>query len=273
MQQLIPLHTQHIDGDATQTVNARELHTFLEAGKDFSTWIRDRIQQYGFLENQDYIVFANFGENPKGGRPAKEYAITLDMAKEMSMVERNEKGREARRYFIACEKALREQQRQPLDMAPSMPASVSHRADHAAAAARYFGSMMRAAGIIKMSQRRAAVAANQATMQDIGMDILATLGVLPEELEDTLDIPQTQPQEEDTLGQQLQRWLAEPAQLKRLQLRSEDIMAGLYGPIPPSNSRALATRIGQAMARLGWPKRRLPPDSQGHRAWVYCRPA
>lgn len=271
MQQLIPLHTQHIDGDATQTVNARELHAFLEVGKVFAAWIQERIQQYKFIENQDYVMTVS-KTGIRQNVIQKDYHLTIDMAKELSMVERNEKGREARRYFIACEKALREQQRQPLDMAPSMPASVSHRADHAAAAARYFGSMMRAAGIIKMSQRRAAVAANQATMQDIGMDILATLGVLPEELEDTLDIPQTQPQEEDTLGQQLQRWLAEPAQLKRLQLRSEDIMAGLYGPIPPSNSRALATRIGQAMARLGWPKRRLPPDSQGHRAWVYCRP-
>src|SRR5690606_14378984 len=44
------------------------------------------------------------GENPKGGRPAKEYALTIDMAKELSMVERNDKGKEARQYFIECER-------------------------------------------------------------------------------------------------------------------------------------------------------------------------
>lgn len=85
-------------------VSARELHQFLESGKDFSNWIKDRINKYGFVEKEDFEVFANLGENLKGGRPSKEYAIGLDMAKELSMVERNGKGKEARRYFIAMEK-------------------------------------------------------------------------------------------------------------------------------------------------------------------------
>jgi len=57
-------------------------------GKDFSTWIKGRIAQYDFIENQDFVVFANSGENPEGGRPAIEYHLTLDMAKELCMVER-----------------------------------------------------------------------------------------------------------------------------------------------------------------------------------------
>jgi len=104
MNQLIAIRSQAIGGQLVQAVNARNLHAFLEVGKDFSNWIKDRIEQYGFLENQDFTVFANPGENYRGGRPAKEYAITLDMAKELSMVERNSKGKQARQYFLDCER-------------------------------------------------------------------------------------------------------------------------------------------------------------------------
>ncbi|MFS1583572.1 MAG: antA/AntB antirepressor family protein [Candidatus Arsenophonus phytopathogenicus] len=104
MQTLINIETKNVNGGLIQTVNARDLHAFLEIGKDFTTWIKDRIKQYGFAENIDFIVFTNSGENPFGGRPAKEYHISLDMAKELSMVERNEKGKQARQYFIECER-------------------------------------------------------------------------------------------------------------------------------------------------------------------------
>ncbi|WP_334468644.1 antA/AntB antirepressor family protein [Arsenophonus sp. PmNCSU2021_1] len=106
MQNLINIETKNINDSLIQTVNARDLHQFLEVGKDFSNWIKDRIKQYGFEDNIDYIVFANSGENPLGGRPAKEYHISLDMAKELSMVERNEKGKQARQYFIECERRV-----------------------------------------------------------------------------------------------------------------------------------------------------------------------
>ena len=105
MQELIPLHSQTIDGNAVETVSARELHSFLESKQDFSNWIKNRIEQYDFVENQDFITL-----NKKIERTVRiEYHITLDMAKELSMVERNEKGREARKYFIECEKKLKEQ--------------------------------------------------------------------------------------------------------------------------------------------------------------------
>lgn len=87
-----------------KAVNARELHQFLEVGKVFGAWINERIEQYGFVENQDYIVFSENGKNSQGGRPLKEYIISIDMAKELSMVERNEKGKLARLYFIEMEK-------------------------------------------------------------------------------------------------------------------------------------------------------------------------
>lgn len=97
-----------IGGETIQTVNARDLHAFLEVGKDFSTWIKDRIDGYGFTEKLDFEVFTETGENPSGGRPAKEYAISIDMAKELAMVERNAKGKQVRQYFIECERRAKD---------------------------------------------------------------------------------------------------------------------------------------------------------------------
>lgn len=104
MNELIRINQKDINGNAVNTVNARELHAFLEVGKDFSTWLKDRIEQYNFIENQDFIIFPETGEKSGRGRPAKEYYLSLDMAKELAMVERNEKGKQARQYFIECER-------------------------------------------------------------------------------------------------------------------------------------------------------------------------
>lgn len=108
MEELIPLNKSVISGEERQTVNARELHGFLENGDKFTTWIKERIDQFGFIENQDFVSFSANTEKPQGGRPSTEYFITLDMAKELSMVERNARGKQARKYFIACEKKLKE---------------------------------------------------------------------------------------------------------------------------------------------------------------------
>nr|DAT24647.1 MAG TPA: AntA/AntB antirepressor [Caudoviricetes sp.] len=88
----------------TQAVNARELHGFLKSRQDFSTWIKNRIADYDFVENQDFVRFHKKME--ANNATLIEYAITLDMAKELSMVERNEQGKQARKYFIECEKRL-----------------------------------------------------------------------------------------------------------------------------------------------------------------------
>jgi len=117
MNDLIKIQPQNIGGQTIETVNARELHGFLEVGKVFANWIKGRIEQYGFVESVDYVVIAETGNNPLGGRPSKEYAITVDMAKELAMVERNEKGRQARQYFIECERRLK-QPATPLMLSP-----------------------------------------------------------------------------------------------------------------------------------------------------------
>ncbi|EFJ6312264.1 phage antirepressor Ant [Escherichia coli] len=107
--QLIPVFNGTIANETTLLVNARDLHTFLGVGKRFASWITERIAEYGFVENQDYILVSPNREiKGRGGdRRSKDYHLTLDTAKETAMVERNEKGHQIRRYFIECEKKLR----------------------------------------------------------------------------------------------------------------------------------------------------------------------
>lgn len=87
-------------------VNARELHDQLMVGKDFTTWIRDRIDKYGFIENEDYtLTLTKIGERQNVTR--HDYILTLDTAKEIAMVQNNEMGRVIRKYFIEIEKRYR----------------------------------------------------------------------------------------------------------------------------------------------------------------------
>lgn len=99
---MIPVGQSLISGEQRQTVDARVLHDFLGVGKEFANWIKDRIDQYDFTQDIDFVIFAETGKN--GGRPLKQYHLTLDMAKELSMVERTATGKEARLYFIECER-------------------------------------------------------------------------------------------------------------------------------------------------------------------------
>ena len=89
---MLPTVTERPIGEASvPTVDARELHAFLGVGRDFTNWIKDRLATYGFAEGVDFVthpVLAKTGENPSGGRPRTEYALTLDTAKELAMVER-----------------------------------------------------------------------------------------------------------------------------------------------------------------------------------------
>lgn len=98
MQALIPISKTKQGRDV---VSAQTLHQFLEVGTRFDMWFTRRIEEYSFVQGVDFqgpILSTNSGA---------DYVITLDMAKELSMVERNEKGQQARRYFIDCEKQLR----------------------------------------------------------------------------------------------------------------------------------------------------------------------
>lgn len=107
MAALIPLCSTPVNGETRRTVNARDLHAFLGSKQEFSHWIKGRIDQYGFSQAVDFVVIDNFIDDATafgGKRKTIDYHLTLDMAKELSMVERTPKGKEARAYFLECER-------------------------------------------------------------------------------------------------------------------------------------------------------------------------
>lgn len=87
--------------DLQQAVSARELHEFLDSGERFSRWF-DRQLQYGFVEGQDYLGCAF--THSLANKEIQDYFISVDMAKEISMIQRSDKGKQARQYFIECER-------------------------------------------------------------------------------------------------------------------------------------------------------------------------
>lgn len=82
------------------TVLARDLYQFLEIGSEFSHWFK-RMCEYGFSEGIDFSPFLT---ESSGGRPAQDAQLTIEMAKEICMLQRNERGKQARQYFIQLEK-------------------------------------------------------------------------------------------------------------------------------------------------------------------------
>ena len=81
-------------------VSARDLHDFLEVKTAYKDWF-PRMCEYGFTEGED---FCSFLSESTGGRPAQDAVLTIDMAKELCMIQRNEKGKQARQYFLQIEK-------------------------------------------------------------------------------------------------------------------------------------------------------------------------
>ncbi|WP_410687560.1 antA/AntB antirepressor family protein [Avibacterium paragallinarum] len=111
-----------LQNQTVQLINARDLHKLLENGKQFSDWIQHRITKYKFTENLDFTVVHQIVNVDRGffgmrEETIKDYHITLDMAKELCMLERSVLGQQARRYFIQMEKAARQlAQQQKLDI-------------------------------------------------------------------------------------------------------------------------------------------------------------
>ena len=110
MKELIKIQTNE---NGVQCVSARELHEGLEIKSRFNDWITSRIKKYGFIENEDYTcltknLVTQREDGQKGIAKEKDYIITVDMAKELCMVENSEIGRQFRKYFIEAEKKLKE---------------------------------------------------------------------------------------------------------------------------------------------------------------------
>ncbi|GAA1812646.1 antA/AntB antirepressor family protein [Nesterenkonia flava] len=104
MNDLIPIR----DHDGQQAVSGRDLHAFLGLGRDYTTWFK-KMTEYGFIEGQDFTPIRG-RTSEVGGRPSVDHALTLDMAKELSMIQRTERGKQARQYFIECERRANTQQ-------------------------------------------------------------------------------------------------------------------------------------------------------------------
>lgn len=85
-------------------VSGRQLHEALGVNSNYTTWF-DRMTEYGFTENEDYVLLSNFGnQTGRGGHNKVDHIIKLDMAKEIAMIQRTDKGKEVRQYFIQVEK-------------------------------------------------------------------------------------------------------------------------------------------------------------------------
>lgn len=100
MNELIPL----TDNDGVQAVMGRELHGFLGVKTPYDKWM-PRMIEYGFVAGQD---FSTKMSESTGGRPREDHIISLDMAKEISMIQRTDKGKQARQYFIECERRAKQ---------------------------------------------------------------------------------------------------------------------------------------------------------------------
>lgn len=109
--EIIPVISGVIGGRETNIVSARALHKALGVKRDFTNWIKGRIEEYGFKKGVDFEVVEYLtSPNPASAKSrqqlAHDYLLTLNMAKELAMVERTEQGRAVRQYFIKCEEEL-----------------------------------------------------------------------------------------------------------------------------------------------------------------------
>lgn len=158
---LIPFVESTIQNTTVQTVDARTLHTFLDVKTDFRHWIIRRIEMYGFLQDIDFVA-VTFDQGPVR---TIEYHVTIDMAKELSMVERTQKGKEARQYFLACERA-------------AIPAHVTKK-PAIPRAVETLNVWLEAAKLLEVPQHIAQIEAIKAVERDTGMNLRPLLQQAP----------------------------------------------------------------------------------------------
>ena len=133
-----------------ETVNARELHEFLEVKSKFADWFKNRVSEFGFIENSDFVSVSKILES--GGRSI-EYHISIDMAKELSMLERNDKGKQARLYFIECERIAKSKQvPQSFAEALQLAANQAKQLEAQAAKVNYFDKVCDTTGLVNATQ-------------------------------------------------------------------------------------------------------------------------
>ena len=133
-----------------ETVNARELHAFLEVKTRFNDWIANRISEFGFTENKDFVSLT---ENLVSGGKQNVFHISIDMAKELSMLERNDKGKQARLYFIECERMAKAKQvPQSFSEALQLAANQAKQLEEQALKVNYFDKVCDTTGLVNATQ-------------------------------------------------------------------------------------------------------------------------
>lgn len=94
----------NVNDNQEPVVSGRQLHEALGVNSNYTTWF-DRMTEYGFTENEDYVLLSNFGnQTGRGGHNKVDHIIKLDMAKEIAMIQRTDRGKQVRQYFIQVEK-------------------------------------------------------------------------------------------------------------------------------------------------------------------------
>lgn len=162
--------------DLKQAVSARELYDFLQPTERFASWF-DRQLQYGFVETQDYLGCEVF--NALARQTLSDFYVSTDMAKEISMIQRSDKGRQARQYFIECERKVKS----AVPSAPVIPQSYAEALQLAANQARqlelakpkvlHYDNVVERAGLLNATQvaqkvRLSAVAMNK-VLDELGV--------------------------------------------------------------------------------------------------------
>jgi len=107
MKELVAINKSVIGDNEVNSVDARELHIFLESKQEFAHWVKAKVVENPFFKNGiDFCSFENVIKREKGATVRKDYALTIDTAKKVAMAEQTAKGEEVRTYFIQCEKML-----------------------------------------------------------------------------------------------------------------------------------------------------------------------
>lgn len=167
MNPLIKIEERQLADRYVPTVNARDLWTFVESKQQFADWMKDRIERFGFVEGEDYLIHKFMKQVPHQGgfrnTATIDYHLTTDMAKELAMVENNDKGREVRRYFIECERR-----------AHAAPTQITR--ETTLDAFKLTPLVVRAARALGLDKNAAAISANQVVTKLTGTNVLSLLG-------------------------------------------------------------------------------------------------
>ncbi|WP_429497082.1 antA/AntB antirepressor family protein [Robbsia andropogonis] len=103
MDEIVKATRRRIGDFDVLSVNARGIHAYLNIARDYNQWMREQIERARLVQDRDYLFYEDV-ETPTGGRPRKEYVVTIEAGKHIAMMSGSDKGFEVRDYFIECER-------------------------------------------------------------------------------------------------------------------------------------------------------------------------